>query len=149
MHQPEILVLDEPTSGLDEASFQRTWARLRLRQEEGLTVLVTTHRPEEAERCQRLLVLHHGKAVACDTVERLRQSVSGDVSRSSSPKEQDPLAAQALLQQRFEVTARIAEHSLSIQRERATMDSPASSRRSRKAPCARSTCAARPWPTSS
>jgi ABC-2 type transport system ATP-binding protein len=119
VHQPEILVLDEPTSGLDEASFQRAWARLaRLQHDEGLTVLVTTHRPEEAERCQRLLVLHHGKAVACDTVERLRQSVSGDVIALELAEGRDPAAAQQLLLQRFELPARLVERSLLIEREK-------------------------------
>jgi ABC-2 type transport system ATP-binding protein len=119
VHQPEILVLDEPTSGLDEASFQRAWARLsRLRQEEGLTILVTTHRPEEAERCQRLLVLHRGRAVACDTVEQLRQSVSGDIIALELAESQEPASAQELLQQRFGVAARIAERSLLIERDK-------------------------------
>ncbi len=119
VHQPEILVLDEPTSGLDEASFQRAWARLlRLQQDEGLTVLVTTHRPEEAERCQRLLVLHHGRAVACDTVEQLRRSVSGDVIALELADGQDPQAAQQLLLQRFELASRLAERSLLLERDK-------------------------------
>src|SRR5262249_56276098 len=52
IHRPEILVMDEPTAGLDEVAFQRTWRRLiELRERTQLTILLTTHRPEEAERC--------------------------------------------------------------------------------------------------
>ncbi|MHB8416599.1 MAG: ABC transporter ATP-binding protein [Myxococcales bacterium] len=126
VHRPEILVLDEPTSGLDEASFQRAWAQLeRLRRDEGLTVLVTTHRPEEAERCQRLLVLHHGRAVACDTVEALRRRVSGDVVElelqsedQSNPAGLTLAKAWALLNERFGIEARESDRGLRVERER-------------------------------
>src|SRR5688500_12908670 len=54
---PGVLVMDEPTSGLDEASFQKFWEHVaELRARRGLTVLITTHRPEEAERCDRVAV---------------------------------------------------------------------------------------------
>ncbi len=119
VHRPEILVLDEPTSGLDEAAFRRAWAQLeRLRREEGLTVLVTTHRPEEAERCQRLLVLHHGKAVACDTVDALRRQVSGDMIQLELADGEDFGKAWALLNQRFGLEARESERGLLVERER-------------------------------
>ena len=71
---------DPPTTGLDESAFQRHWARVeQLRRDEGLTVLLTTHRPEEAERCDRLAVIDRGRVVACDTPAALRARVSGDV----------------------------------------------------------------------
>jgi ABC-2 type transport system ATP-binding protein len=79
VHGPALLVLDEPTSGLDEASFQRTWADLRARVAEGLSIVLTTHRPEEAARCDRLAVLEGGEIVAVDTPEGLCARVSGDV----------------------------------------------------------------------
>jgi ABC-2 type transport system ATP-binding protein len=80
VHDPEILVLDEPTTGLDEAAFQRTWRELAsLREERGLTLLVTTHRPDEGERCDRVAILDRGEIIACDTPVRLKARVSGDV----------------------------------------------------------------------
>jgi len=80
IHRPEVLLLDEPTTGLDAASFRRTWEEIsRLRREEGLTVILTTHRPDEAERCDRLAVLSRGRIVAEETPESLRSRVSGDV----------------------------------------------------------------------
>jgi ABC-2 type transport system ATP-binding protein len=80
VHDPEILILDEPTTGLDEAAFRRTWADLlALRRDRGLTLLLTTHRPDEAEMCDRLAILDGGRLVACDTPDRLRARVRGDL----------------------------------------------------------------------
>ena len=79
IHHPKILVMDEPTTGLDEGAFQRTWKRLlRLREEQGLSILLSTHRPEEAAFCDRIGFILDGKLIACDTPERLQSLVSGD-----------------------------------------------------------------------
>jgi ABC-2 type transport system ATP-binding protein len=80
LHDPDLLLLDEPTTGLDPASFRRLWGRLREWVEaRGGAILATTHRPDEAERCDRLAVLHEGRVVAEDTPEALRAGVGGDV----------------------------------------------------------------------
>jgi ABC-2 type transport system ATP-binding protein len=80
LHDPDLLLLDEPTTGLDQASFRRTWDALRERARvRGLAALLTTHRADEAERCDRLAVLSGGVVVASDTPEALRRSVGGDV----------------------------------------------------------------------
>jgi ABC-2 type transport system ATP-binding protein len=80
VHAPEVLLLDEPTTGLDAAAFRRAWAEIEAqRRSRGLTAVLTTHRPDEAERCDRLAVLSHGRVVAVDTPAALRASVSGDV----------------------------------------------------------------------
>ena len=77
---PSLLLMDEPTSGLDEAAFRSTWEHLEgLREEMNLTVVVATHRPEEAERCDRLAVLHEGVAKIVDSPMGLKQRVSSDV----------------------------------------------------------------------
>ncbi len=116
VHEPEILVLDEPTAGLDEAAFQRTWRTLEgLVRETDLTVLVTTHRPEEAERCGRLLVLSRGKAVACDTVDALRRRLSGDVISLELSAERDLEADARLLRERFRLEPRLSERTLSVE----------------------------------
>jgi ABC-2 type transport system ATP-binding protein len=115
VHDPEILVMDEPTSGLDQAGFERIWDRLsELREARGLTLLVTTHRPEEAERCDRLALLCDGRAVACDTPERLKAQVSGDVVVLDAS---DPPGAAARVRAEFGLEARIADGLVFLERE--------------------------------
>jgi ABC-2 type transport system ATP-binding protein len=116
IHRPEILVMDEPTSGLDEPTFQRTWRRLdELRRDQGLTVLVTTHRPEEAERCSRLAVLAGGRIIACETPEALRSRVAGDVVlvEAEGPEEVARVAAE-----RLGVDCQLRDGRVVIERER-------------------------------
>jgi ABC-2 type transport system ATP-binding protein len=80
VHDPRLLLMDEPTSGLDEASFRETWRRLEtLREGRELTILVATHRPEEAERCDRLAVMHEGRIVTVATPTELQALVANDV----------------------------------------------------------------------
>lgn len=80
MHEPRLLVMDEPTAGLDEASFRETWQRLEdLRRGRDLTILVATHRPDEAERCSRLAVLLKGRVARVATPAELQRMVSRDV----------------------------------------------------------------------
>lgn len=79
IHDPKLLVMDEPTTGLDEGAFQRTWRRLlSLRQERGLSILLSTHRPEEAAFCDRIGFISDGKLIVCDTPSSLQALVSGD-----------------------------------------------------------------------
>ncbi len=80
VHGPSILVMDEPTTGLDAASFRDFWTEVEgRRREQGLTVVLATHRPEEAERCDRLVVLAGGRVVADETPQALRSRVAGEV----------------------------------------------------------------------
>ncbi len=80
VHGPKLLLMDEPTQGLDEASFRKLWAHLAaLQEEQGLTVLLTTHRPEEAQLCDRLAVLDQGRLVACESPAALIASMGGDI----------------------------------------------------------------------
>jgi ABC-2 type transport system ATP-binding protein len=106
VHEPEILVLDEPTSGLDEAAFQRTWRELlALRAERGLTILVTTHRPEEGEHCDRIGILDGGEIIACDSPRGLKARVSGDVLAVEAP---EPAEISRTLLEKFGIVAREA-----------------------------------------
>jgi ABC-2 type transport system ATP-binding protein len=80
VHDPALLVMDEPTTGLDAAAFDAFWARVTaLRRDAGTAVVLTTHRPDEAERCDRLAVLAGGTIVASGTPDALRARVAGDV----------------------------------------------------------------------
>lgn len=79
LHHPRLLLLDEPSTGLDPAARSDLWDYLRLVQgEQGVTVMLTTHLLEEAEKADRLAILNAGTLVALDTPERLRASVGGD-----------------------------------------------------------------------
>jgi ABC-2 type transport system ATP-binding protein len=80
IHRPEILLLDEPSTGLDPGARRDFIDYLdHLRAEEGVSVLLTTHILDEAERCDRLGILHRGKLVALGTPGELKTKVGGDV----------------------------------------------------------------------
>ena len=70
-HQPELLVLDEPTSGVDPLARARLWETIRETADDGAGVLVTTHHMDEAEECDRLVVMADGRVVADGTVAEI------------------------------------------------------------------------------
>lgn len=72
VHTPPVLVLDEPTAGVDVELRRQLWAYVRKLNEEGVTVLLTTHYLEEAEElCDRIAIINHGKLIACDETKNL------------------------------------------------------------------------------
>jgi ABC-2 type transport system ATP-binding protein len=80
LHRPKLLILDEPSTGLDPGARLDLWDLLHdIRQSEGVTVLLTTHLMEEADKCDRLAIMESGKLLACDTPAVLKQQISGDV----------------------------------------------------------------------
>jgi ABC-2 type transport system ATP-binding protein len=83
MHRPKVLFLDEPTLGLDPQSREHIWAYVeRLVREERITVVLTTHYMEEADRlCGRLAIVDHGRVVALDAPAQLKRVLGGDVVR--------------------------------------------------------------------
>jgi ABC-2 type transport system ATP-binding protein/ribosome-dependent ATPase len=70
-HLPDLLVLDEPTSGVDPLQRARLWETIRATAEHGAGVLVTTHHLQEAEQCDRLVVLAAGRVVAAGTLPEI------------------------------------------------------------------------------
>jgi ABC-2 type transport system ATP-binding protein len=81
MHSPSVVFLDEPTTGLDPQSRANLWDLIRsLREDTGVTILLTTHYLEEADAlADRILVMDHGQLVADDTSAALKARISGDV----------------------------------------------------------------------
>lgn len=76
---PELLILDEPTTGLDPLARLEVWNYLRSLSQEGITVLLTTHLLEEADKCDSLAFLDQGKIMASGTPEELKAIVGMDV----------------------------------------------------------------------
>ncbi|MEM4347684.1 MAG: ATP-binding cassette domain-containing protein [Candidatus Altiarchaeota archaeon] len=81
MHHPKILFLDEPTIGLDPRSREHIWRYIeKLVEEEKITIIITTHYMEEADRlCDRVAIMDYGKVVVFNTPEKLKKSLSGDI----------------------------------------------------------------------
>jgi ABC-2 type transport system ATP-binding protein len=80
VHQPKIFFLDEPTTGLDPVSRAAVWDMLgRLKKERDLTILITTHYMDEADKlCNRVAIVDHGKLVALDAPMTLKASIPGN-----------------------------------------------------------------------
>ncbi len=78
MHAPDILFLDEPTSGVDPLGRRDFWRRINALAESGITVMVTTHFMEEAEYCDRLVIMAQGRILAEGTSEEMRARFRSD-----------------------------------------------------------------------
>jgi len=74
LHEPDILFLDEPTSGVDPLARREFWQRINMLAEQGVTVLVTTHFMEEAEYCDRLVIMAEGSILAAGTPQAIKQA---------------------------------------------------------------------------
>ena len=81
LHRPTILFLDEPTLGLDPVNRLRVWSFLeRLSREEGMTLFLTTHYLEEAEPCDRVAIVDHGRVIAQGTPQQLKRDLGAEES---------------------------------------------------------------------
>ncbi len=115
LHHPSVLLLDEPTTGLDPGARRDLWQYLRiLRDEEHVTVIVTTHLMEEAERCDRLAILNEGKLVALGTPAELKHEIGGDVILLDTANAES-LAER--ISRRFHVDAKVLGPQVRIERE--------------------------------
>lgn len=115
LHHPSVLLLDEPTTGLDPGARRDLWQYLAiLRDEEHVTVIVTTHLMEEAERCDRLAILNEGKVVALGTPETLKREIGGDVILLEA---KDPEALVQKIRQRFGSDAQLLDRQIRLERQ--------------------------------
>ena len=113
LHYPKVLFLDEPTLGLDPQTRNRLWEYiLELRQREGTTIFLTTHYMDEAEEADRIAIIDHGKLVAMDTPERLKQIVGKDI---ISVKTSDNDRAAEEIRLRYRIEARRDSNGLTFE----------------------------------
>jgi len=116
LHEPELLLLDEPSTGLDPAARREFSNYLRhLRDQAGVTVVLTTHYMEEAERCDRIGILHQGKLVAIAPPGELKSEVGGDV---VVIRAQAPELLQRKILQRFKLRSQLVDGAIRIERIR-------------------------------
>jgi ABC-2 type transport system ATP-binding protein len=116
LHHPAVLLLDEPTTGLDPGARRDLWQYLQmLRDEEHVSVLVTTHLMEEAERCDRLAIMNEGNLVALGTPMELKSEIGGDVVLFDATHDAGLLAER--IRARFHVEAAVLENQVRVERE--------------------------------
>ena len=116
LHHPDVLLLDEPTTGLDPGARRDLWQYLQmLRDEEHVSVLVTTHLMEEAERCDRLAIMNEGNLVALGTPAELKSEIGGDVILLDAAHDAGLLAEH--IRARFDVEAAVLGNQVRIERE--------------------------------
>jgi ABC-2 type transport system ATP-binding protein len=116
LHHPGVLLLDEPTTGLDPGARRDLWQYLQmLRDEEHVSVLVTTHLMEEAERCDRLAIMNEGNLVALGTPAELKSEIGGDVVLLDATHDAGLLAER--IRGRFQVETTVLENQVRMEHE--------------------------------
>lgn len=116
LHRPQILMLDEPTQGLDPGARLDFWRYLRiLRDEEGITILFTTHLMEETEQCDHLVILSKGEVVASGSPEALKEKVGGDVIVIRTP---DPAGLGDSIRKRFSCETKVVDGTVRVESQR-------------------------------
>jgi ABC-2 type transport system ATP-binding protein len=107
LHAPRVLFLDEPTVGLDPQTRSSIWEYINdLKKREDITIFLTTHYMDEAENCDRIAIIDHGKIVAIDTPAQLKASVGKDRVQITTA---DDEAAMRELKDRFVLDAAVHE----------------------------------------
>ncbi len=111
MHSPEVLFLDEPTIGLDPQTRARIWEYIRmLRKEENVTIFMTTHYMDEAEKlCDKVAIIDHGKIMAMGSPEDLKNSLGGDMLyvKVNNPMDEIKEFAEEIVRERIALSYRL------------------------------------------
>ena len=114
LHKPELLILDEPSVGLDPGARHDLWRYLeQLRESGGVTILVTTHLIDEADRSDRVLILHKGEVVASGTPAELKRRIGGDIIALAT---ENPDALQQKIVGKFGIEPVVLDGSVRIER---------------------------------
>jgi ABC-2 type transport system ATP-binding protein len=115
LHHPSVLLLDEPTTGLDPGARRDLWQYLQiLRDQERVTVIVTTHLMEEAERCDRLAIVNQGNMVALGSPADLKHEIGGDVVVLDT---KDPQSLAQRMRARFNSDVQVLDSRVRLERE--------------------------------
>jgi ABC-2 type transport system ATP-binding protein len=113
LHRPQVLLMDEASTGLDPGARRELWRYiLELRDEEGVTVLLTSHILDEADRCDRLVLLHEGRMVSEGAPAELKAKIGGDVVVLETS---DPAALSGKIATRFGVTPASVDGTLRVE----------------------------------
>lgn len=112
LHEPRMLVLDEPATGLDPGARSDLWRYFTGLADEGVTIVLTTHLLEEAERADRIGIMHKGKLAALDTPAALQASLGGDtlILRTA-----DTEALATALRERFQLTPTLVDGTVRLE----------------------------------
>ncbi|NMC75812.1 MAG: ATP-binding cassette domain-containing protein [Candidatus Methanofastidiosa archaeon] len=115
LHYPKVLFLDEPTIGLDPQTRNKIWEYIiDLQEKKGITIFLTTHYMEEAENCNRIAIIDHGKIIALDTPDNLKKDLKGDL---ITLKTSDNETAKDVLQSCFSLKPKIKDDSIYLYAE--------------------------------
>jgi len=116
LHEPTLLLLDEPGRGVDPEALRRIWDEITaLAASRATAVIVTTHQPEEAERCHRIAILDGGRVAATGTPDELRAHVAGDVVRVSGAQ---PEELRATITARLALAGRVVDGDVVVEAPR-------------------------------
>lgn len=115
LHRPDVLILDEPSTGLDPAARLALMDHLTsLRDQDGVTTLLTTHLMDEADRADVVAILDQGELVACDSPSALKHSVGGEV---LTVQARDPAGLAVKVAERFDIKADSIDDVVRIERD--------------------------------
>ncbi len=113
LHRPRLLLLDEPSTGLDPGARSDLWQYLeQVRDSDGVTILVTTHLLDEAQRADRIAIMHKGNLAALDTPVALQAAVGGD---SITIRTTDATALAAEIERQLSATAKVVDGAVRLE----------------------------------
>jgi len=113
LHRPRLLLLDEPTTGLDPGARSDLWQYLeQIRDNDGVTVVLTTHLLEEAQRADRIAILHRGRLAALDSPTALQAAVGGD---AITIRTSDSSGLATEITHRFNIGATVVDSSVRLE----------------------------------
>jgi ABC-2 type transport system ATP-binding protein len=116
LHRPGLLLLDEPSTGLDPGARRDLWDYLKeLKSREKMTMVVTTHLMEEAEKCDRVAILSKGELVAIGTPAALKSQIGGDIIAIETA---DPAALSRDIQKKFGGQPKVVDGVVRLEREK-------------------------------
>lgn len=114
LHSPGLLLLDEPSTGLDPGARRDLWDYLKELKDRRITMVVTTHLMEEAEKCDRVAILNEGTLVALGTPAELKRQIGGDIISIESP---DAEGLRQQIEQKFNAKVQQVDGILRIERQ--------------------------------